>query len=268
MQIELDVGKSIEENAAGYFEKAKKAKRKLLGLRKAIEETKKRILAMQESLPEEKTFAEKKKRKQQWFEQFHWFFSSDGFLVIAGKNSNSNEAIVKKHLDEHDFFLHADIHGAGACVVKAEGKDAPVSTLKEAAMFAAVFSRAWKQGIASIDVYAVKSNQVSKKAPSGESLGAGAFMIHGKRQWFRKTGMNFAVGVKKDAFGYKIVSGPEQAIKNQSLVIVKITQGKNDAPATAKAVIALLEKKVGRTGIKVDEAVRMLPGSSMQAGNS
>ena len=36
MDVSLDVRKTLEENAAAYFEKSKKAKRKLAGAEKAL----------------------------------------------------------------------------------------------------------------------------------------------------------------------------------------------------------------------------------------
>jgi len=264
MEIELSLEKSVEESASAYFEKAKKAKKKLENVRKAIEETKKKLeqLELVQSVP--KTVFPKR-GKSKWFEAFHWFLSSDGFLVIAGKDAKSNEEIVKKYLEEADIFLHAEIHGASACIIKASGKKVPEETMREAAAFAAVFSRAWKNGSASVDVFAVKNSQVSKKAPSGESLGTGAFMVYGKRKWFRKTPMDFFVGVKKENSGCIVVSGPGQAVKKQSLAIVKIIQGNNDAGKTAKLVIAVLKKKLGKLPITISEVVRMLPGSNMLA---
>ncbi len=43
MEINLDIRKSIEENAGAYFEKAKKAKKKIIGARKAVEMYKKKL---------------------------------------------------------------------------------------------------------------------------------------------------------------------------------------------------------------------------------
>ena len=43
MSLELYWNKSLEENASLYFEKAKKAKKKLLGLALAVAETKKKL---------------------------------------------------------------------------------------------------------------------------------------------------------------------------------------------------------------------------------
>ena len=113
--------------------------------------------------PKEKKLV--KKRKRQWFEKFHWFFSTDGFLVIGGRDAKSNETLVKKHMEKADTFLHANIQGGAACVIKSQGKPIPKTTLQEAALFAGVFSKAWKEKLATIDVYAVNAENVSKKAP-------------------------------------------------------------------------------------------------------
>jgi len=258
-ELELSFEKSVEENASDYFEKSKRAKRKLEGLKKAIVETKARLAQMEKqnvvSVP-----SLVKKRKRKWFEDFHWFFSSDGFLVIGGRDAKSNETVVKKHLEKGDKFLHADIHGGSACVVKAEGKEVSEKALEEASVFAAVFSRAWKQGLSSVDVYAVDSEQVSKHAMSGESLGKGAFMIYGKRQWFRKTPLNIFVGLRIEDDCPIIVCGPEQAVKKNALAFVRVVQGSNENSKTAKEVLSFFEKKLGKKiGIHLDEIVSMLP---------
>jgi hypothetical protein len=36
MDLELDLSKSLDENAAAYFEKSKTAKKKILGIEKAL----------------------------------------------------------------------------------------------------------------------------------------------------------------------------------------------------------------------------------------
>jgi len=264
MQIELSLEKSIEENAAEYFEKAKKAKKKLVGLQKAILETREKIQELERTPIQEKTRLVKK-RKRQWFEVFHWFFSSDEFLVVGGRNAKSNEAIVKKHLEEGDLFLHADVHGGSACIIKAFGREIPLQDMREAAVFAGAFSSAWKQGTASVDVYAVQSNQVSKAPPTGESLGKGAFIISGKREWFRKIALGFFVGVEKENSQYIVISGPEQAIKKHSIAMIKIVQGSLEKSNAAKQILSALEKRVGgKIPIHLDEIVSMLPGPGIR----
>uniref|UniRef100_A0A8B9GV30 NFACT RNA-binding domain-containing protein n=1 Tax=Astyanax mexicanus TaxID=7994 RepID=A0A8B9GV30_ASTMX len=39
-----------------------------------------------------------KARKVYWFEKFLWFISSENYLVIAGRDQQQNEMIVKRYL--------------------------------------------------------------------------------------------------------------------------------------------------------------------------
>ena len=53
-----------------------------------------------------------------WFEKFHWFISSDGYLVVGGRDAQQNEILVKRFMTQHDIFVHADIHGAPCVIIK------------------------------------------------------------------------------------------------------------------------------------------------------
>lgn len=48
-------------------------------------------------------------RKPAWFERFHWFISSENYLVISGRDAQQNELIVKKYFRkrEHTAATHA-----------------------------------------------------------------------------------------------------------------------------------------------------------------
>lgn len=269
MEIEIFFDKSIEENASMYFEKSKKARKKLVGLRQAIEKTKKRISVLEKT----SSAAEKEtvfgKRNKQWFEGFHWFFSSQGFLVVGGRNAKSNEVLVKKHFEQGDKFLHADVHGGSACIVKSFGKEVPDDALAEAAVFAGVFSSAWKAGLPAVDIYAVEKEQVSKHAKSGESLGTGAFMIYGKRQWFRKVPLELFVGAKKEKSFFVAFSGPKKAVEKNCSVFLRVLQGSVEKIGMAKRILAFFQKNLGKkTGIALDDVVSVLPNGGIQIGEN
>ncbi len=257
MRLELDFEKSVEENASLYFERSKKSKRKLSGLAKAISRTKGAIAKRPKENPKKEPL---KKRKPKWFHQFRWFLSSDGLLVVGGRSAKQNELVVKKHLDEQDLFLHADIPGGSACVVKASDP-IPETTLKEAAQFAAVFSKAWQNSLPSVDVYAVSKDQVSKQAPSQTSLATGAFMIYGKRKWFRKTPLRLAVGVNAEK---EVISGPLAAIKKSSRIFAELLPGKQSASDAAKRILPAIKRKDEKAGISLDEIIRMIPASGIE----
>jgi predicted ribosome quality control (RQC) complex YloA/Tae2 family protein len=255
MEVELDYGKSLEENASAYFEKSKKAKKKLSGLRSAMAEMKTRF----EKQAKPKAEKLSRKAKRHWFQSFHWFKTSQGFLVIAGRDAKSNETVVKKHLEKGDVFLHADIQGAASVAIKSQGKEIPKQSLLEAAEFAAARSKAWQNQLASVDVYAASREQVSKKAPSGEALGTGAFMVYGKRQWFRKTPLSFAVGLLEMEKDLLPMGGPVSAVEKNCRAFAEIGFGAEKRSDVAKALLG----KFGSESISLEEVAAVLPGDRL-----
>lgn len=41
-------------------------------------------------------------RKPAWFERFHWFISSENYLVISGRDMQQNELIVKRYFRKRE----------------------------------------------------------------------------------------------------------------------------------------------------------------------
>ena len=94
----------------------------------------------------------KEKRELKWYEKIRWFISRDGYLVIGGRDANSNEQVVKKYSKNNDIYLHCDIHGAPSTIVQNNSDDEiPESTLYDAACFASSYSSAWSEGFSSYD---------------------------------------------------------------------------------------------------------------------
>ncbi|MBI2574796.1 DUF814 domain-containing protein, partial [Candidatus Woesearchaeota archaeon] len=136
MKLTLDITKSPEQNSALYYEKAKKAKRKLEGAEKALAESRKKLaqLLQKKQLDDEK--AQKsaaKTRDRKWFEKFRWFVSSEGMLLVGGRDATTNEIIIKKHTETGDLVFHTDMAGSPFFVVKTEGKKPGEETITEAA---------------------------------------------------------------------------------------------------------------------------------------
>src|SRR3989338_1056063 len=99
LRLVLDLKKSVEENASDYFEKAKKIKKKIKGAEEAIEQN---IRKLKELETKKEKFEAKKEikkeavaRKKEWYEKFKWFISSDGFLVVGGRDATSNEVVIR-----------------------------------------------------------------------------------------------------------------------------------------------------------------------------
>ncbi len=237
--VRIDSKLGVPENAEVYYEKAKKAKRKIKGVMTAIERTEKEIERIEkkrdDALRNIMVPRRRVKRKLRWFEKFRWFVSSDGFLVIGGRDAGTNEIVVKKHMEPRDIYLHSDIHGAPSVVIKSGGRDIPETTIQEAAVFAASFSSAWTRGFTSLDVYWVHPEQVTKTPKSGEFVARGAFIIRGPRNYLRGVPLKIAIGVV-DYEGERVMSGPPSAVKRMAEKFVTLKPGYTKKEALAKAI--------------------------------
>uniref|UniRef100_A0A8D3D502 Ribosome quality control complex subunit NEMF n=1 Tax=Scophthalmus maximus TaxID=52904 RepID=A0A8D3D502_SCOMX len=115
--------------------------------------------------------------------KFLWFISSENYLIIAGRDQQQNEMIVKRYLRAGDIYVHADLHGATSCVIKNNSGDPiPPRTLTEAGTMSVCYSAAWDAKIIT-SAWWVHHHQVSKTAPTGEYLTTGSFMIRGKKNF-------------------------------------------------------------------------------------
>jgi predicted ribosome quality control (RQC) complex YloA/Tae2 family protein len=240
--VALDFRKSVTENAAQMYGEGKKLQEKLKGAEEAIVQTKHELETLKETdVVEPKK--EVKHEKQWWFERFRWFISTEGNLVVAGRDASSNDLVVKKYLSDGDRYAHADIHGAPSCVIKSRGMNdekLPISekTLEEACLFAASYSRAWNQ-FGEASAYWVLPEQVSKTPESGEFVPKGAFMIRGKRNYFRSK-LEVAVGLVPVGNGEKLMGGPvaavaARAVKGYAILIPGVTKKSAIAQKLAKA---------------------------------
>ncbi|MBN2051920.1 DUF814 domain-containing protein [Candidatus Woesearchaeota archaeon] len=250
MKLTLDIRKSVEENAASYFEKAKKEKRKVAGARKIVDDYRKKLSALEEERVEKKIVVKPQARKE-WYEKFRWFISSDGFLVIGGRDATTNELVIKKHTDKDDMVFHTDMAGSPFVVIKRENKQGefPQSTIAEAAAFTAIFSKGWKQGMSGFSVFSVKPEQVSKTAKPGEFIAKGAFMIYGQKDYHRPE-MRFAVGLCEG----KVMGGPLSAVQKHCKPFVEIIQGDDKLSDVAKQVKSAI-------GGELDDLFRVLPAN-------
>jgi len=143
-------------------------------------------------------------RKQHWFEKFHWFITSDNYIVIGGRDAQQNEILVKRYLRPGDAYLHADVHGAPTCILRAKRRRTPKGStevlplsdqaLREAGNFAICRSSAWGSRMVT-SAWWVESHQVSKTAPTGEYLTVGSFMIRGRKNFLPPTSLEMGLGV-------------------------------------------------------------------------
>lgn len=251
--LELDVHGSVESNAQSYYEGSKRARKKLEGLLTALEVARNEIAQQErgEKKLDERAKAKHKPTKRFWFERFRWFISSEGAIVLGGKDAKSNDMLVKKHLQPGDRYAHADVHGAPSIVVKMK-EGVTEKTLHEACEFAVATSRAWNAKIGSAAGYWVLPEQVSKTPQSGEFLAKGAFVIRGRRNYSDKLQIKLGVGETEFEGSRKIMCGPEGAVRARCARFVMIVPGGMDKDEFAKKLSDLFE-------VPIEEIQAILP---------
>ena len=284
-KVTLSLDETVHQNAQRHFETARKQKDKTKGAVEALENT---IIELKRANKKEKKAEESgkigkiKRSKRLWFENHRWSMTSGGHLLVGGKDAKGNDAIVKKHLSGQDMYLHADIHGAPSCSLRAsqgfiidEHRPAHIpeyipafklvdklgderindDKLLEAATMSLCWSRAWASGGGHGTVYSVKPAQVSKTAQTGEYVGKGAFIIRGKRQWYKDLDVKMGIGLVSINGVPLLMSGTPDRIKSicQRYAIISPGISKKDK---------LANRIYKNTGLMTDDILSVLPGSS------
>ncbi|WP_408958457.1 ribosome rescue protein RqcH [Natrinema sp. 74] len=262
-RIDLVARQGVEQNADRLYTEAKRVEEKKEGALAAIEDTREDLADAKrrrdeweagdnESADDEGDEEETQRdwladpsipirENEPWFDRFRWFHTSDGYLVIGGRNADQNEELVKKYLEPGDKVLHTQAHGGPVTVLKATDPseasssdiELPDSSIEEAAQFAVSYSSVWKDGRYAGDVYAVDSDQVTKTPESGEYLEKGGFAIRGDRTYYRDTPVGAAVGIQCEPYT-RVIGGPPSAIEDRAETTIALEPGRYAQADAAK----------------------------------
>jgi len=241
--VEIDIGKrvkifvheGIEQNAGRYYDIIKKFRKKKEGALKA----------MKISPPKKKEVRRDFVfMKKVWYHRFRWFVTSDGVVVLGGRDASQNEELVKKYMGGQDLFVHADVHGASVVIVK--GK---TGNMDEVAQFAASYSGAWRSGHFSADVYSALPSQVSKTAESGEFISRGSFIVRGERTYYRNVPLAVGIGLMLEPHA-AVIGGPPSVIKEKTTAFVELRPGQFEPNDVAKKVLRMLKLKISEDEVK------------------
>jgi len=244
-KVTLDIRLTAQDNASLAYDQAKKSEGKMKGAQLQIDKTKAKLEKLEVSIAEpEVKRVRVKTRKKRWYEKFRWFTSSEGYLVIGGRDVKSNENIAKRQMGANDIFFHASIHGAPYIIIKVPDEAPGQQTIEEAAQFAVTFSRAWQDGLSGGDAYWVNPEQVSFSPPSGEHLPAGSVMLYGTKNYIRKVPVELAVGVLLEEKYAIPVSGPPSAIEAQTEYFVRVKPDDGKKGQLVKDIQSRLKKLV------------------------
>jgi predicted ribosome quality control (RQC) complex YloA/Tae2 family protein len=224
------------------YEESKRLALKLDGVQQALEATEGEIARGDRAVPPVASSrpAAAERRETRWFEKFRWFVSSDGALVLGGKDATSNDLLVRRHLKDGDVYVHADLHGAASVVVKRTSAATPVpeTTLREAAQWAVAFSKAWRAGLASATAFWATPDQVSKGAGAGEFVPRGAWVVRGTKHFVPDVPLELAVGTilyEREEF---LSVAPPPAVRARGTVRLLLSPGEERDRAAREVEIA------------------------------
>jgi len=256
-QIELFLEKSVEQNADIYFQKAKKLKKKIEGAKEAITIHTKKLEQLEKKKAKEKEVYEQVQAepevKKEWYQKFRWFYSSEGFLIIGGRDATTNEIVIKKHTDSNDRVFHTDMIGSPFFVVKTDGKQPSDQTIKEAANATVTFSRVFKLGQKTTPTFMAKPEQLTKTPKSGEYVPKGGFITEGKLEYIESQ-VDLAVGKLEDG---RLMAAPLSAVKKHCKEHMTLAQGDKKTSEVAKKIKAKL-------GGALDDIIRILPAGGIE----
>ena len=253
--IVLDYEKDVTGNAQALYDARRKAQLKAQRVEEALDATRREKADAGRRAVKAAKRPKARGTKAMWFDAYRWTLSSEGNLILGGRDARSNDQLVKKHLKEGDRYAHADIHGAPSTVVK-EGSRASDATLREACEFALAYSKAWSAGHAGGSAYWVLPEQVSKQAESGEYLPRGAFVIRGKRNYLHDLPVRIGIGEVEVEGHRKVMGGPVSAVVSRSVRYIVLAPGREDREKLARRLAAAF-------GVPIEEVVRALPAGGV-----
>jgi len=225
--LELGDAPDPTEAARRRYEERQRIRLKIQGARTALEETERKLRAPADrpSGPTGASLPGAARRKLHWFERFRWFISSEGTLVLAGRDAPSNDLVVRRYLKEKDRYVHADVHGAASVIVKwpADQRAPPTDiTLREAGQWAVCYSKIWRAGYGSGSAYWVTAEQVSKTPETGEFVARGAWVVRGTKHPLPDLPTEIGLGVVTYEGEPRWVAAPPEALRSAGGLRVRL----------------------------------------------
>ncbi|KAL2829842.1 telomere recombination-domain-containing protein [Aspergillus pseudoustus] len=227
LTIDIDLGLSPWANATQYYDQkrvaAVKAERTTQSSAKALKSHERKVKDdLKRNLKQEKQVL-RPSRNPFWFEKFLFFVSSEGYLVLGGRDAMQSEILYRRYLRKGDVFIHADLEGATPIIVKNRGgapsSSISPSTLSQAGNLCLATSTAWDSK-AIMSAYWADASQVSKTSEAGDLLPVGEFLIKGEKNFLAPSQLvlGFAVmwQVSKESlpnhkiYGYEASASAEQ----------------------------------------------------------
>jgi len=181
---------------------------------------------------------------------YRWFFTSEGALVVGGKNEDQNEQALKHFRKPHYTVMHTSKPGSPFMIIQSD--EPTKKDLEECAIFCACFSKEWKgaKSGGKIDIDVFNGADIFKN----KDMKTGTFGVNKKKKVKAKP--ELMVIIQKG----KIRAVPKVKRDEESLAV--ITPGKMDKEeATAKIVKKIKVKYL--LPVSKEEVMQAIPSGNM-----
>lgn len=179
VRIELDPARTPQENAASYYERASKAKRRAEALGDEVANLRARLERIDRAVDELGDLTTDELRrlvdehapsrpvtKNESIPGLQ--FESGGFRILVGRNARENDELLRRHVRGNDLWLHTRDYPGGYVFVKAKrNKSVPLEVLLDAGNLAIHYSKAKPNGRADLYYTHVKFLRRAKDGPKG-----------------------------------------------------------------------------------------------------
>ena len=180
ISIELDAGLSPGANAARFYERAKKSKRRsdaiaqeIRNLETRLGEAEAALTSIDEADPArlaaivDEAEPEERQSGSEASTPGLRFLSGD-FTILVGRNARENDQLLRRHVRGNDLWLHTRDYPGGYVFVRAQkGRTVPLDVLLDAGNLAVHFSKAKSNGRADLYYAQVKHLRRAGGGPLG-----------------------------------------------------------------------------------------------------
>ncbi|GIU70868.1 MAG: fibronectin-binding protein [Candidatus Nitrosocaldaceae archaeon] len=242
----IDNKGSVYSIASKLYDRAKGLERGIKKIEESIKKSKDELAKIKET-----TIKIDEKRDREWFERYRWFITSDNLLAVGGRDASSNDVLLNKYAKNDDLVFHADIYGSPFFILK----EAKVKSINEVAIATASFSRAWREGFNSLDVFYVKKEQLKKTNKKG------AYVVSGKRNYLKNIELKLGIGIIKYEGKKYLISAPVDIF--DKCIVIK--PGYDDRYKAAKEIrdrLSELDKEF-IDSISIDDIIKILPSGNL-----
>ena len=179
VRIKIDGEKTLQENAAAYYEQYKKAVSGMENLEHDIEITEKELESLADRYETMKTeknpikleqILRKTQKPKQQEKKAHpgLDYTVDGWNIIVGRDAGENDSLLRHTVKGSDMWLHVRDYSGGYVFIKNRpGKTVPLEILLYAGNLAVYYSKARKNGSADLYYTQVKYLRRAKNGPKG-----------------------------------------------------------------------------------------------------